>query len=161
MARDIFLKVDGIPGESVDDKHKGEIDVHSWSWGLSQSGTHASAVGMGGGAGKVNHQDITFTKQVDKSSSKLMLACCTGQHIKQADLAVRKAGGKQQEYLKIKFENVLVSSYQTGSAGDDVVTESISLNFAKVKIEYFAQDEKGNMKASGDAGYDFAANKKL
>src|SRR6266542_976170 len=96
-AVDFFLKLEGVDGESADSKHKGEIDVESWSWGESQSGTHGA--GGGGGAGKVSMQDFHFVMKVNKASPKLMLACATGQHIKEATLTCRKAGKDQQEFL--------------------------------------------------------------
>ena len=111
-AVDYFLKLDGIEGESQDDKHKGDIDVESWSWGESQSGTHSG--GGGGGAGKVQMQDFHFVMKVNKSSPKLLLACATGDHIKKAVLVCRKAGKTQQEFLKITMSDLLVSSFQTG-----------------------------------------------
>ncbi|PYT16357.1 MAG: type VI secretion system tube protein Hcp, partial [Acidobacteria bacterium] len=132
-AVDYFLKLDGIEGESQDAKHKGEIDLESWSWGETQTGTmHA---GGGGGAGKVQMQDFHFVMKVNKSSPKLMLACASGEHIKSATLTCRKAGKEQQEFYKITFSDVLVSSFQTGGSGqgDILPTEQISLNFAKVE----------------------------
>src|SRR5690348_6092500 len=99
MAVDMFLKLDGIKGESLDSKHKDEIQIESFSWGLAQTGTMSA--GMGGGAGKVNVHDISVTKYVDKSSPELMLACCNGKHIPSGLLTVRKAGEKPLEYLKI------------------------------------------------------------
>src|SRR5436309_5810071 len=98
---DYFLKIKGIDGESHDSKHKGEIDLESWSWGETQTGSHGG--GGGGGAGKVAVQDFHFVMKMNKASPKLMLACATGEHIGEALLACRKAGGTQQEYLHIKF----------------------------------------------------------
>ena len=115
MAVDYFLKLDGIPGESADDKHKGEIDVESFSWGATQQGS--SAFGGGAGAGKVSYQDFHFVMKMSKASPKLLDAVSTGKHIKQATVTVRKAGTKQQEFLTIKFFDLLVSSYQTGGSG--------------------------------------------
>ena len=74
MAVDMFMKIKTITGESVDKKHKDEIDVLAWSWGMSQSGT--THMGPGGGSGKVNVQDLSFTKYVDGSSNALILSCC-------------------------------------------------------------------------------------
>ncbi|HEV8541841.1 MAG TPA: type VI secretion system tube protein Hcp, partial [Verrucomicrobiae bacterium] len=108
---DYFLKIEGIEGESTDDKHKNEIDIESWSWGETNAGSHA--FGGGGGAGKVSMNDFSITMRVNKASPKLLLACANGEHIKSASLACRKAGKEQQEYLKIKFSDLLVSSYQT------------------------------------------------
>jgi len=114
-AVDYFLKIDGVPGESTDDKHKNEIDVESWSWGATQTGT--LAFGGGGGAGKVQFQDFHFATALNTSSPTLMLRCATGEHIKSAILTARKAGdGNAEEFLKVTLTDVLVSSYQTGGA---------------------------------------------
>jgi type VI secretion system secreted protein Hcp len=143
-AVDYFLKIDTIPGESTDSKHKGEIDVLSWSWGQTNSGSHA--YGGGGGAGKVAMQDFNFVMTVNKASPKLFLACATGQHIKEATLTCRKAGKTQQEYLKIKFSDLLVSNFQTGGSPSAVVpNDQISLNFAKIEITYAPQKADGSL----------------
>src|SRR5712692_11221584 len=97
MAVDMFIKIGDIKGESVDHAHKEEIDVLSWSWGLSQQGTMHQ--GGGGGAGKVNVQDLSFTKFVDKASPNLYKFCCSGKHYPEATLTMRKAGDKPLEYL--------------------------------------------------------------
>ena len=159
MATNVHILIEGVDGETQDAKHKKAIDVLAWSWGLSQSGTFHS--GSGGGAGKVNIQDLSFTKHVDVASTKLQSACCTGEHIKKAVLTVTKAGGKDPlDYLKITLENILVSSVSTGgSGGEETFTENITLNFAKFKTEYFTQDEKGMGKAAGNASWDIPANK--
>lgn len=157
-AVDYFLKIDGIPGESTDDKHKAEIDLMSWSWGETQSGS--SAYGGGGGAGKVSMQDFHFVMNVNKASPKLMLACASGEHIKEANLVCRKAGKEQQEYLKIKFSDLLISSYQTGgSAGDVVPVDQISFNFSKIEFEYFPQTEKGTLGPVVKTHWDLKTNK--
>lgn len=158
MAVDYFLKIDGIEGESGDAKHKNEIDIQSWSWGESNSGSHA--YGGGGGAGKVSMQDFSFTMNVNKSSPKLVLACASGQHIKNALLTCRKAGKEQQEYLKIKFTDLLVSSFQTGgSSGAEVPIDSISLNFAKIEYEYYPQKEDGTLGSKVPVHWDLKQNK--
>ena len=159
-AVDYFLKLDGIEGESKDSKHKGEIDVLSWSWGESQTGTFGG--GGGGGAGKVSMQDFHFTQQINKASPKLILACATGEHIKKAVLTCRKAGKDQQEYMIIKFEDLLVSSYNTsGSGGGPVPMDSISLNYAKIEIEYKEQMADGTLGGASKVGYDLKAMKKI
>jgi type VI secretion system secreted protein Hcp len=143
-AQDYFLKIDGIQGESKADKHKDEIDIQSFSWGASQSGTFA--VGGGGGAGKVSMQDFHFTMPNNKASPALFLACAQGDHIKNATLTCRKAGKEQQEYLKVTMSDILVSSFQTGGSGGDIVpTDQISLNFAKIEVEYKEQDAAGKL----------------
>ena len=160
MAVDMFLKIEGVKGESEDDSHKNEIDVLAWSWGMSQSGTlHA---GKGGGGGKAAIQDISVTKWVDSSTPVLMKYCSSGQHIAKAQLVVRKAGGESGplEYIVIKMGPVLITSISGGgSGGEDRLTENVTLNFKKVEYDYTPQDEKGG---KGDAipwKFDIAANK--
>jgi type VI secretion system secreted protein Hcp len=156
---DYFLKIDGIDGESMDHKHKAEIQIESFSWGATNSGSHA--LGAGGGSGKVSMQDFHFTMPVNKATPKLMLACANGQHIKKAVLTCRKAGKEQQEYMKVTFTDLLVSSYQTGGSGGSNVLpiEQISLNFAKVEMEYKEQKADGTLGAALKAGYDLKLNK--
>src|SRR5262249_9719657 len=158
-AVDYFLKIDGVEGESQDHKHKGEIDLQSWSWGEQQTGTHAA--GGGGGAGKVAMQDFHFTMKVNKASPKLMLACANGQHIPKAVLTCRKAGKEQQEYMKVTMTDLLVSSYQAGGSSSSEVlpVDQISLNFAKLEIEYKEQQKDGTLGAAVKSGYDLKANK--
>ncbi|HMT09130.1 MAG TPA: type VI secretion system tube protein Hcp [Pyrinomonadaceae bacterium] len=158
-AVDYYLKIDGIDGESADHKHKGSIDIESFSWGASQAGSHAS--GGGGGAGKVSMQDFHFVMKVNKSSPKLMLACATGQHIKKAVLIARKAGKEQQEYMKVTLSDILVSSYQTGGSesSNTLPSDQISLNFAKIEVEYKEQKPDGTLGGAIKAGYDVKANK--
>lgn len=160
-AVDYFLDLDGIKGESQDTKHKDQIDVLSFSWGATQSGTFAA--GGGGGAGKVAFQDFHFVMKVNKASPLLMLHCANGKHIPKAVLTCRKAGEKQQEFLKWTFSDLLVSSYQTsGSGGSDIVpTDQISLNFAKAEISYQAQDQKGALTSPVKAGWDLKKNEKV
>ena len=159
MAVDMFIKIGALKGESRDKTHKDTIDVLAWSWGMSNSGS--AHVGGGAGAGKVNVQDLSFTKYIDKSSPDLMLACCNGKHFDNATLTVRKAGENPLEYLKLTLEELIVTSVSTGgSGGEDRLTENVTLNFAKVKVEYKDQDEKGAGKATAQMGWDIAANVK-
>ena len=158
---DYFLKLEGVDGESQDDKHKGEIEVESWSFGQANSGT--AGRGGGAGAGKVQPQDFHFVKKVDKGSPTLFVYCATGHHFKNAVLIGRKAGGGQQEYFKITMEDVMISSYQVGGSahGDVVPTDQVSLNFAKMEISYKEQKSDGSLGAEVKQKYDFAANKKV
>ncbi len=151
---DYFLKIDGIPGESLDSKHKEEIEIESFSWGETQTGTASHGGGMG--AGRIAMQDFHFTMRVNKASPKLFLSCAQGAHIKSAILTCRKAGKDQQEYLKVTFSDILVSSFQTGgSAGGDVVPmDQISLNFTKVEFEYKEQKPDGSLGGAIKAHYD-------
>lgn len=153
MATDFLLKISGVKGESKITGYEGEIDVYSWSWGMDQSGT--MHVGGGGGAGKVNVQDISLTKSVDKATPDIIRKCCNGEHFDEAQLVARKAGKDPLEYIKITMKKVLISSYSTGgSMGDEAVTENITLNFAKFECAYTPQKEDG----SGDAEIPFKWN---
>lgn len=160
-AVDYFLKIDGIDGESQDSKHKGEIDIESWSWGETNAGSHSG--GGGGGAGKVQMQDFHYVMKMNKATPKLMLACATGQHIKKAVLTCRKAGGKQENFLKVTMSDLLVSSYQTGGSGhsDIVPTDQISLNYSKIEFEYKEQKPDGTLGGTVKAGYDIKQNKQV
>ncbi|WP_285423639.1 MULTISPECIES: type VI secretion system tube protein Hcp [unclassified Pseudomonas] len=143
MAVDIFIKIGDIKGESMDETHKDEIDVLNWSWGMTQSGNMHT--GGGGGAGKVNIRDLSFTKHVDKSTPNLMMLCSSGKHIDKVTLTVRKAGGESQvEYLVINLEEVIVTSLETGGSGSaDRMTENVCLNFAQVLVDYQPQKADG------------------
>jgi type VI secretion system secreted protein Hcp len=158
---DYFLKLTGVEGEATDHKHKNEIDVESFSWGETNSGTHVG--GGGGGAGKVSMQDFHFVMRASKASPKLMLACATGEHIKEGTLVCRKAGTDQQEFLTIKMSDLLVSSYQTGgsSNGGVVPMDQVSLNYSKIEFEYKEQKPDGSLGGAIKAGYDLKANKKV
>jgi type VI secretion system secreted protein Hcp len=161
MAVDMFLKLGKIEGEATGDGHKGEIDVLAWSWGLSNSGS--AHMGGGGGSGKVNVQDLSFTKYIDKSSPDLMLYCCNGTHLPDAKLTVQKAGGdKPLDYLKITLQDLMVTSVSTGgSGGEDRLTENVTLNFAKVKLRYVEQTAKGGAGDKPEVGWNIAENVKL
>lgn len=160
MALDVHLKIDTINGESLNTYFQNQIDVLTWSWGLTQSGT--AQLGPGAGSGKVNVQDMHFSKYVDKATPALIKNCCAGTHLKSATLTVSKAGGdKPVDYLKIDLTEVLISSYQTGGGSDglDRVVEQVSLNFRKFVVTYTPQDEKGGAGGSVPAGWDIALNK--
>jgi type VI secretion system secreted protein Hcp len=158
MAVDMFLKLDGIKGESQDHKHKDEIHIESFSWGMSQTGAHGT--GGGGGAGKVAIHDISVTKFLDKSSTALMLHCCDGKHIKEGLITVRKAGEKPVEYLKIKLTDILISGVQHAGHGSDLLTENLTLNFAKFAVDYTAQKADGTPDSPVTMGWDVKANQK-
>ncbi len=157
---DYFLKIDGVQGESADSKHKGEIELESFSWGETNSGGHGAA---GGGAGKVSVQDLHFVMKLNKASPKLLLACALGQHLKYAVLTGRKAGKQQQEFLVYKFTDLLVSSYQTSASAQDLEgpLDQVSFNFARIEVEYRPQKSDGSFDAPINAGWDVKTNKKV
>ena len=153
MAASIFARIGTIKGESQDARHKDEIEVLSWSWGVSQSGP-AGHPG-GGGVGKASFHDVTFTHHIDKASPLLMKACATGQHIADATITVRKAGASQQEYLIIKMTDILVTSVSTSvSAEEGSTLEGVVLAFAKVDLEYKPQKPDGSLDVGLHFKYD-------
>jgi type VI secretion system secreted protein Hcp len=155
---DYFLKIDGITGESQDDKHKDEIHVSSFSFGVSNAGTGGSNLGSGGG--RANVQDLHFTKVVDQASPNLFLACATGKHFDTATVTVRRAGETPQEYLVYDLSEVFVSSISTsGHEGGGIAQESCSLNFSKVTMTYTPQNADGSPGAANPKTFDVKANK--
>jgi type VI secretion system secreted protein Hcp len=158
MAVDMFLKIDGVDGESKDKTHLKQIDVLAWSWGLSNSGS--AHVGGGAGSGKVNVQDVSITKWVDSASPKLVVACCEGSHYSQVLLTVRKAAGKAPlEYVKITLNEVLVAGISTGgSGGEERLTENVTLNFGKFSMDYTPQQDDGSAGTAINAAWDVAGN---
>ena len=158
MAADIFAKIGDIKGESLDAKHKDEVEVLSWSWGVSQSGSITQ--GGGGGQGKASFNDFNFTHHVDKASPVLLKACATGEHIKEATITVRKAGKGQQEFLIIKMNDILITSVNPSGSGDSAATaESVAMQCAKVDLEYKPQKADGSLDAGLHFKYDIKGNK--
>jgi type VI secretion system secreted protein Hcp len=146
MTTNIHLKLGDIKGESTDNVHRGEIDVLSWSWGMS----NPSSVAPGGGraAGKVQIQQIHFVHHVDKASPNIMKMCAAGEHLAEAILTQRKPGSVPQEYLVIRLEDVMVTSVSdSGSSGSELPTESVALAFARVDLEYKPQKPDGSLEA--------------
>lgn len=140
-AVDYFLKIDGIDGESTDDRHKGEIEIQSWSWGVTQSTTGAG----GSRAGKACTSPVTFSKPIDKATPPLMANAVSGMVIPKAILVARKAGKGPQEYLKLELKNVMVTSYQTGGSNAADPVDQFSLNFASMTVEYRVQNPDGTL----------------
>jgi type VI secretion system secreted protein Hcp len=156
MAVDVFLKLADVKGESKDDKHKDEIEVLSWSWGISNPVD--SRAGAGHGAGKANFHDLNFMHAVDKSSPVLMKACTMGDHFAEATLTSRKAGKGQQEYLIVKLKEIFVSSIQPSGSSEHPM-ESVSLVFGHIDLEYKPQKEDGSLDAGIHFIYDLLKNK--
>jgi type VI secretion system secreted protein Hcp len=156
VAADIFAKLGDIKGESLDDKHKDQIEVLSWSWGVANAGTVSA--GGGAGAGKAHFHDLSFTHKIDKASPALLRECATGRHLKEATITRRKAGKGQQEFLIIKMNDVIVTSV-AGADDGSAQTETVTLAFAKVDVEYRPQKPDGSLDAGIHFKYDLKANK--
>jgi type VI secretion system secreted protein Hcp len=151
MSAEYFLKIDTIEGESEKKGFEKQLEIQSFSWAESQAGS--SDMGTGGGTGKVSMGDFNFVIPISKASPKLFLACATGQAIKSAEFSARKAGGKQEAYLKWKFSDLLISSFQSSGSGE-TPTDSFSFNFSKIEVEYKPQNADGSLGAAVTAGYD-------
>ena len=161
MAANVFLKIESpdIKSESLGDKHKDEIDVMSWAWGLSNnSNTHML---HGGGVGKVNVGDIQLTKMLDKASPELMLSICKGTHHGKVTLSCNKAGpnDKPVEYLKITMQEVVLSSLSDAGSYEGVPMENLGLNFAYFKVEYTPQKADGTADAVITQEWNIQTNK--
>jgi type VI secretion system secreted protein Hcp len=158
MAIDAFLKLGDLAGESIVKDYEDQIQLLAWSWGMSQSGT--THMGTGGGAGKVNVQDLSFTHYIDTASPPMIQACCKGQHFEEAILTLRKAGGDALPYLIITLTDIIITSVSTGgSGGEDRLTENVTLNFGKFKYSYQPQDKNGAKKGGSiDVEYNIATN---
>ena len=158
MAVEAILDLEGIKGECQIQGFEDQIDVLSWSWGMTQSGT--THMGSGSGSGRVNVQDLTLTKYVDFASKNLIQHACTGKHIPSGTLTVRKAGGDSPvDYVVIEFEDIIVTSVQSGgSGGDDRLLETTSLNFGSFEFKITLQEATGAAGADATFGWDIAAN---
>jgi len=160
VAFEYFLKIDGIPGESTDKKHAGEIAVESFSWGATQSGT--GGAGGGGGAGKVQIQELYVTASSSKAGPPLFLACATGTHVKSAVLSARKGSSKQPgDFLTFSLSDVLVRSYQIAGSDTEPPRDSVALSFGRIEIEYKEQKADGSFGASTKAGWDATKSTKV
>jgi type VI secretion system secreted protein Hcp len=157
MSADIFAKIGDIKGESGDSKHKDEIEVLSFSWGVANTGSMAT--GGGGGTGKANFHELSFVHRIDKSSPVLMAACATGLHMKEAIITHRKSGKGQQEYLIVKMNDVIVTGVTHGGSSGSEIDENVSLQFSKVALEYKAQKPDGSLDAGVFFKYDIKAQK--
>jgi type VI secretion system secreted protein Hcp len=157
MATDIFAKIGDIKGESLDTKHKDEIEVLSFSWGVANAGPSGS--GSGSGAGKATFQELSIVHGIDKATPALLKACATGVHIKDATITHRKAGKGQQEFLIVKLNDVTITAVNHSGSEDSPYVESVQLKFAKVDLEYKAQKPDGSLDEGQHFKFDLQGNK--
>jgi type VI secretion system secreted protein Hcp len=156
MAVDYFLKLDGIAGESADDKHTGWIQLHSFSWGASQV---TSVAGTGGsGAGKADLSDFSIMKYLDKASTPIFKSLVQGTHIKTGNVEAVKSGAGGKPFLKIDFAELYVTSQQV-SASSEIPSESVSFSYNQIKVEYSTQNEQGIVTTTGAVTYWAKGNK--
>ncbi|MCW5633142.1 MAG: type VI secretion system tube protein Hcp [Rubrivivax sp.] len=156
MAIDTHLKFDGVEGESAHQDHKGEVEILSWTWGVSNA---AHAAGSGSGKGKATPGDFHFTHLYDKASPVLAKKCAQGTHFKDVVLTARKAGEGQKDFLKITMKEVFITSVQpSGSSGGDLV-ESVSMSYGGIDFAYKPQDEKGGLGGEVKFGWEVKTTK--
>lgn len=157
MAFDTYIKIEGVEGEATADGFEKQIEIYSFSWGASNPTTIGSG-SSGLSAGKVSLSSFNIMKKTEKSSARLFAACCKGDHFTSALVSLRKATGEggQGVYLTYKFTDVMVESIQWSgsSGGDDTPTESVSLAYGKVEIEYKNQGKDGKLAVAGQAAWD-------
>ncbi len=160
MAQDMFIKIDGIEGESLDATHKNEIEVLNWNWESSQHSNMHS--GSGGGSGKATVGDFKFEHYIDKASTNLLSYCLSGKHIKEIKFVVRKAGGDPLEYLMINFSDIIITRVEgSGNAEDEVrPRELVSFSFSRFTQDYVMQNADGNKSGIISASYDIKANQR-
>jgi len=167
MAIDAFLKIDGIPGESMDDREKNNIEILSYSTGIAQSATRSKSSHGGGSSGRADFDDFHVVKALDSSSPKIALACANGTHIKDVILSLYRSGGDKLKYMEYKLQNCIISSYHPsgsseGDADESIPIETISFNYGKIQWTY-TQQKRGDGSGGGNvsAGWDLEQNKKM
>jgi type VI secretion system secreted protein Hcp len=160
MAGDCFLKIDGIPGESTDDKHKDWIEVMSYSSGVSQMGSGDRSTGGAATGGRCDHQDFSIVKALDKASPTLDSKCCDGSHIKKVAFELCLATGNKEKYMEYIMEDVIVSSVSVGGGGGGLPTESVTFNYGKITWNYIQTDHQtGEVKGNVEKYWSLIQNK--
>jgi len=159
---DMFLKIDGIDGESQDSKFKDWIEVLSWNWSVHQASTAGKHTG-GGGHSKASFAELHISKPMDKASVKLFKACAKGEHIKKAKLVCRKAGGDPLEYYTIEMDDVLITNvaHSGHGGGASQISDTVALSFAKFKKIYKLQSKQGTADSNVDWGFSINEHKEV
>jgi type VI secretion system secreted protein Hcp len=161
MAIDVYLSIDGIKGESTDEKHKSWMEVSHVVWGVNQP--RATSVSTAGGhtSGRADLTDISFTKLADLASPLLFQHCAAGKTIPKAVFEFMRADGDGKPicYLKLELENVMVSNFHPNSGDGGTLKEQVHLAYAKIKVTYTKQDIRGGTQGSTAGGWDAVGNK--
>ena len=158
MASSVFLKLDGIEGDALEEDHAKEIEVLSWGWGLNQSGTQEVAGRRT--SGTVSGQDLSISKFMDKSSPVLVKHCCNGQGIKEGTLTVQTSGGEDEKVnaLVIKFEDLVITSFSpsgSGTGGGEIPMEQVTMTCKRFTYKYTGQKADSHADAESEQGWDF------
>ncbi len=163
MAFDTFVKIDGIDGESSDDKHQKWIEVSYYKTGVSQTVSSTASSSGGASAERADFQDFIFEKQLDNATPKLALACANGTHIDNIALEICRAGGDKVKFMGYKLTNCIISGIKNGGgAAGDFPFETVKINFGKIEWAYTQQKRTGGG-AAGQvaAGWDLEKNCKM
>lgn len=163
MGFDAFIKIDGIPGESTDDKHKDQIEITSFSLGVTQAATDSMSTGGAQSGGRADIEDFKFAHQFDKATPILYRACANGEHIKSMVIELCRATGEKQKFMEYKLSDCMITGVApSGSSGDSLPAEEVTVRFAKIELTYTETDNKtGKKKGDIKAGWDRSANKKV
>lgn len=153
-----FLKMDGVPGESVDPRHTNEIDVLSFTWGVANAGTRGAG---GNAAGRAQPGELRVAMRTNSASPLLFAAAASGKHLPAATLTVVRAGGRPVEYLSYTLGDVYVSSHTAETDDEHHVIEHIGLVYATLTIRYRPQQPDGSPGGPIEAGWDFRSNKSM
>jgi type VI secretion system secreted protein Hcp len=161
MAIDVYLKIDGIKGESTDDIHKDWIECKSVQWEVLQPKSASSSTGGGHTAERCEHKDIVLTKIADSASPLLLQNCSSGKTIPSAKFEFLRADGKGDriKYFEVELENILISNVAPVVAEGEVLSESVSLKYSKVKWKYTQQKMGGGSGGNTSGGWDLSSNK--
>ena len=161
MAIDVYLQIDGIKGESTDDRHKDWIECKSVSFGVEQPKSATASTGGGHTAERCEHQDIVFSKLADLSSPILLQTCSAGRTIPKARIEFMRADaqGERVKYFEIEIENVLIGAVSPSVHEGDILSEEVALKFSKIKWRYTQQKITGGAGGNTSGGWDLATNR--
>jgi type VI secretion system secreted protein Hcp len=161
MAIDVYLQIDGIKGESMDDKHKDWIECKSVSWGVTQPKSATASTGGGHTAERAEMTDIVVSKLADLATPILLQTCAAGKTIPKARMEFMRADGNgdRVKYFEIQLENVLIGEVNPSVTEGDFMHENLGLKFSKVKFMYTQQKISGGAGGNTSGGWDLATNK--
>jgi len=154
MAFDAFLQIEGIPGDCTDDAHKGWIEILSYHHGVSQPIGGSRSSGGAATAGRVDHQDMTITKELDVATVPLHLQCCNGKHIPKITIELCRAGETKKPFMRYTLADVVISSVTpSGMASTNMPTENVAFNYGRIDWEYIETDPKSSAAGKTTPGY--------
>ncbi|MGU7784993.1 Hcp family type VI secretion system effector [Burkholderia sp. PU8-34] len=159
----MFMKVDGVSGESADAQHKGWTDIQTFSWGASQPGAMAS--GSGGNAGKASFNDLVVAAYMDKGTPAIIKYCANGKHLPTVEISACKTGGSQVEFMRVTLQEVLVTSAQLAGVDPGDTADRLLMHYgfqaAKVKKQYWQQNDNGGKGAEVSVGWNIKENTEM